>query len=390
MNRNRAISKSSRRGAVAVLVALLLIPILAFVALSIDIGWITMTRAELQSAADSAAAAGAQQLMSGVVQYNLPGASQGSIVSTAKTTAISYATQYTGFNAAGGVGSLALNSSDVEFGFTDASGAYTAGGGGFPNTVKVVVRRDNNANGSLGLFFAPILGVKYEALTATAAATIYSGSITNFNSSAGVNGSLLPVAVDINAWNAFMATGQSPNGTIQSGPNNAPQMQVYPSPKNAPGNFGLVSTGPPSQNTPTFADWVDNGPSSSDLAYLMGNGMPSASSPTPWQAGPGLKSVLDPDFASVAGQPRLIPLFQPISTSPYQAAGSSGSNAYYNIVGFVGATITQATGSGSNINIAIQPCATIDPTAVFDPSTIVPALTTAQLFTTYSSVKLTQ
>ena len=392
MSRKRAL-KRSRRGAVVVLVALLLIPILAFVALSVDIGWIALAKSELQSAADSAATAGAQQLMSGAVQYNIPGASQGTILSTAKTSASTYAKQYSGFNAAGGVGSLALNNPDIQFGFTDASGNYSPGGSGFPNTVKVVVRRDGSANGPLGLFFAPLLGVNSKSLTATAAATIYAGgTITGFNSSAGIYGSLLPVTVDVNTWNTFYTTGKSPDGNTYAGPNGAPQLQAYPSPKNAPGNIGLLCVGPPTSNTPTFSSWIDQGPSSSDLAYLTGNGQvpATASNPTSWNGGPGMKSVNTSDFASVIGKPRLIPLFQPVSTSPYQAASSSGSNTYYNIVGFVGATITQASGNGSNMNISVQPCATLDPTAIFSPSSIVPFGVNGTTVTTFVGVKLTQ
>jgi hypothetical protein len=75
------------------------------------------------------------------------------------------------------------------------------------------------------------------------------------------------------------------------------------------------------------------------------------------------------------------------------AATGSGQNATYAIVGFVGVTITQATSSGSNMNISIQPSAIVDPTAAF--STISPArasqLTqfgTSQ--TTFVSAKLTR
>jgi Flp pilus assembly protein TadG len=393
MSRNRALTRSSRRGAVAVLVAALLIPILAFVALSVDIGWITLTRDELQSAADSAAAAAAQQLMSGSVQYSIPGATQGSILSTAETAATTYATQYSGFNAAGGVSSLSLNNADIQFGFTSANGTYSAGASGFPNTVKVVMRRDGSANGNLGLFFAPLLGVTSESLTATAAATIYTaGTISGFNSSAGVNGRLLPVTMDVNAWNTFMATGQSPDGTIHAGPNGAPQIQVYPSPGNAPGNFGLICVGTPSNSTPAFSSWIDSGPSPSDLEYLNSNGLVpvSASSPQQWKGGPGLKSALSSDFASVVGQPHMIPVFQPVSTSPYQAASGNGSNTYYNIVNLVGVTITQATGNGSNMNISVQPCSTLDPTAMYSTSSIVPALTGTQPGTLFTGVKLTQ
>jgi Flp pilus assembly protein TadG len=88
-----------RRGAVAILVALLLIPLLAMVAFAVDIAWIALTKADLQNAADSAALAGAGQLMDSYVKYYLPGQTQKStILSTAQTNAKNYAS----YNAAGG------------------------------------------------------------------------------------------------------------------------------------------------------------------------------------------------------------------------------------------------------------------------------------------------
>ena len=52
-----------RRGAVAPLTAVLLIPILGMLAFAIDIGYITETNLELQNAADAAALAGAAKLL---------------------------------------------------------------------------------------------------------------------------------------------------------------------------------------------------------------------------------------------------------------------------------------------------------------------------------------
>lgn len=262
------------------------------------------------------------------------------------------------------------------------------------------MRRDGSANGALPLFFAQVLGVKTEALTATASATIYSGGYNSstgtrgmkgFDPGAGINGLLLPVALDVNHWNQFMANGQSPDGTVHNNANGAPEMQIYPAPKNAPGNFGLLSIGAPATSDPAFSSWIVNGPTPTDLTYLNSNNMPvSPTSPMPWTGGPGLKSNLVSDFASIMGQPRLIPLFQPVSTSPYQAASGNGSNTTYNIVGFVGVTITVASGSGSNMVVSVQSASVYDPTAIFDTSSIAPAGSISTTDTTFVGVKLTQ
>ena len=277
------------------------------------------------------------------------------------------------------------------FGSTDASGNFNTSYSGFPNGVRVTLRRDSSANGSLGLFFARIFGVTNAALTAKATATIYSaGTITSFDGTLGVNGKLLPVTYNVNAWNTFLTTGKSPDGIVHLGPNGDTQLQIYPSPGNAPGNFGLLSTGPPSTNTPDFSDWIQNGSSPSDLAYLNShNQVPATpSDPSSWSGGPGMKSSLKDDFQTAMGETRLMPVFEPVSTSPYQAASGNGSNATYAVVGFVGVTITQAI--GASMNISVQPVSVIDPTAIFDSSSVTPAGTSTQLITTMVPPKLTE
>ena len=132
--------------------------------------------------------------------------------------------------------------------------------------------------------------------------------------------------------------------------------------------------------------------SPSDLSYINNNKQVPASlnKPKEWAGGPGMKSSLKSDFQAAMGQTRLMPVFQPVSTSPYVAASGNGSNATYAIVGFVGVTITQADGSGSNMDISRAVNFVIDPTAIFDPSSMKPAGTSTQLITTMVPPKLTE
>ena len=391
-----------RRGAVAVLVAVLMIPMLAFVAFCVDIGWMTTTKSELQNATDSAAAAGARQLVDNYGAYSVASQSKRqSLLTSAKSAASTYSTQFGGHNKAGGVASLQVLPGDIQFGFTDASGNYasSATSAGYPNTVQVVMRRDASANGRLPLFFAPVLGKRDTPLTATASATIFTGLITSFNPHGGGDGAdgggaggggagddysgdgsgqgcgLLPVAFDINVWNQFFTTGKSADGVVHTDATGSPQIQVYPSPQQAPGNFGLLCLGPDTNATPAYSNWILNGPSDSDLQSLLDRARFPVTEPAPkaWKGTPGLHNTLRSDFAAIIGQPRLLPLFKPASTSPYQAASGAGNNATYNIVGFVGVTVTSVTGNGNNLNITVQPCSVIDPTAVFDPASIYPA-----------------
>lgn len=404
---------SRRRGATAVLVALLLIPLLAFVALCVDIGWMATTKSTLQNAADSAAAAGARQLTDNFAAYSISSQTHGhSLIDSAQASALSYSQKFCSYNGAGGVSSLKLLASDTVYGFTDASNTFSpvVAYSHFPNTVKVTVRRDASSNGRLPFFFAPAIGIKDTTLSATATTTVYTGLITAFgpvsqvsggaggvgsgvpagaggatgggtwgdsywSDGTSMKGTLLPVAFDVNTWNNFFATGASPDGTIQRDTTGTPLIHIYPSPKQSPGNFGLLCIGPWTNADPIYKNWILNGPSASDLQYLANSGAypVSLSTPKAWKGTPGLRSTLGSAFSAIIGQPRLLPLFQPKTTTPYQAASGNGSNTTYSIVGFAGVMVTSVSGQGTNMDICVQPCSVLDPTAVFDATTIYPA-----------------
>jgi hypothetical protein len=363
-----------RRGAIAPLTAILLVPLLGMVALTVDLGYLVMVQTDLQNAADASALAGAQELIGPYVQWSLPGqspATQQAIRSDAISAARQAAKDYAFANVAGGV-NITLLDSDIEVGYTDGQGNYNPNPPltTFPNTVNVIARRDDAANNTVVLFFGPILGTNAVDLSASARAADYEGEINTLKSIPGVDAHILPVALDVNVWRTFYNTGKSPDGAIHIASNGNPHLQVYPTDTNTPGSFGLVDVGVPANNAPAFRSWIDYGDTPNDINYLLNNGLlpVSPSAPQPWKVGPGLKSTLQTDFASQIGKPNLIPLFVPYQQSPYVAAKGQGQGATYSIIGFVGVSITQATGSGSNLNISIQPTGTIDPTGVITAS----------------------
>src|SRR5262249_3636438 len=132
----------------------------------------------------------------------------------------------------------------------------------FPNTIKVTMRRDANANGVLKLFFAEIFGMSSINLTATASATIYGGTVNSV-----AVGRTLPVTYDGNAWNTFLFTGKNPDGATSTDSSGYPQIQVYPTVKD-PGNFGELSLDGSHTGASITAGWIDNGISSSDVSAL--------------------------------------------------------------------------------------------------------------------------
>jgi Flp pilus assembly protein TadG len=390
-----------RRGAIAVFAAFLVVILVGMVAFAVDTGYVVLTRTELQSAADAAALAGADPLMNASVQYQMAGQNpqnakngyQGTILGNAMASARTQAKQFAANNSAGGVSSLTLNDSDIEFGFTDASYNYTAYNSKspvFPNTIKVTLRRDSTANGALGLFFAPVIGTSTVNVTATASATIMGGTVNNFKSVNNQNTGMLPMTYDINAWNNFLNTGQWPDGTTTADSNGVPQLQLYPSVKDT-GNFGQLSLDDSQVGQSTEASWITNGLSSSDLAALQSAGLLPLSGHNPnswdWMGATGLKTSLAADVNGYAGKTFVLPLFTPYnsSSSNYQAGTGQGSNYYYNVVQFVGITIMPGAG---NHQILVEPAAITNPSFVL-AGTPAPAGTTSTPMTTFTYPRLT-
>lgn len=379
--------RSERRGSVKVLVLILMVPLFAFAALGVDVGWITMTRSQLQNAADASATAGASQLIDLYADYYQSGQSEKvELVAKGTETAQNWSVALAGQNSAGGISSLGLAQQDIEVGFLDKEGVFKKGVSEYPNTVKVRVRRDASSNSPLNLFFAPVLGRRNTSLNAYASATVYSGLIESFDPEGfcielyeeygdGYGCTLLPVALDVNVWRQFVDGERVANVGKGKDNNLSDSLKIYPSPQTAPGNVGLLCIGPPTNQGKRYSDWILNGPSPEDIEYLADNDCfpVNEESPKAWQASPGLRSSLAKDFEMIVGQPRLLPLFKPRSIKPYQGASGAGGNATYEIVGFAGVVLSSVEGRGGNLSICVKPAEVFDPTAIFDPESILPA-----------------
>lgn len=139
----------TRRGAVVVLIAIVVPIIAAFAALTVDVGVMYNAKTDLQRAADSAAMAAAARLAD---------FSQGDPIQLARATAKAYAARNKVLNQA-----VAVDDGDITFGraVVDAqTGTYDfVPTNVLPDAVRVVVRKTaDSPNGKLNLFFAPIMG----------------------------------------------------------------------------------------------------------------------------------------------------------------------------------------------------------------------------------------
>src|SRR5262249_43520580 len=268
---------------------------------------------------------------------------------------------------AGKVTSLVLKDSDIEFGFRDSAGNYTACPTytGFPNTIKVVLRLDSNANGPLPLFFASILGVTSKDLSVFASATIYAGTINTFSINANAVSRILPMTYDVNHWTNFLKTGIGPDGGSAN-----TDLQVYPSNKYT-GNFGLLSLDQTNDGSSTISNWIDKGMSSTDLQAEVNNHLiPLSSHPTntwDWQGNTGLQTSNIHMLSTHIGDTYLLPLFQPYNSgasksNDYAAGYGNGNYYYYDIVAFAAVRVTTA----DDHTVKVEPAGWVDPNAIFN------------------------
>lgn len=136
-----------RRGIIIVLTAFLLVFLLGMIAFAVDIGFMSSVRTELQSAADSAAYAGAGALVSGT--------------NAATTSAQSFYTQ----NRAGGA-SLNSSTMSIEFGLWSTTNRTFTPTGVSPDSVRITGKLTNQP-----LFFGNVFNQSKFNMTATAVAT---------------------------------------------------------------------------------------------------------------------------------------------------------------------------------------------------------------------------
>src|SRR5262249_755831 len=102
----------------------------------------------------------------------------------------------------------------------------------------------------------------------------------------------------------------------------------------------------------TYATWITNGPSATDLATFGANGIQA---PLTMYGGPGLKATEQAPLSSIIGRPSVMPV--------YDTYTSSGANTTYHVVGFVGPSGVAVDLKGANKNVTIQLTPVVDPTA---------------------------
>ncbi len=350
-----------RRGSVAPLTLVLMIVLLACVAFAVDVGYLTKTRNEMQRTADAAAIAAAWDLVS---EESLTGdTSMTQTMGNVRDSAVTYASlndiskqspvvDPNVANDLGGdivVGYLSdLTNPDAAWDYSDPSKF---------NAVKLLVSKTSAKNGEIPFFFARVLGIDSQAMTATATAAL-TRNIGGFREPAeGGNVELLPFALDIDTWNDLMAGNASDDwscnpdtGAVCQGPDGIREVNLYPQGTGSPGNRGTVDIGGSNNSSADIARQIVDGVSPADLAYFGGELKFDAGGELSLNGDTGISAGVKDELTSIIGDPRIIPIFISV-TNP-------GNNADYTIVKFVGVRLMEVklTGKMSSKRVIIQPC----------------------------------
>ena len=162
-----------RRGGIAIQMAVVMSMIFGFTALTIDVGFVFMTRTQLQSASDASALAGGTELRYGLGRFATATSSE--VEANIKAAADLFASS----NRVGDLSSAYLDQNrDVRMGrATYSDGIWYKEYDATPyNMVEIQLHRDidGSVNGDrpLGLFFAPVLGTTQANLSTLATAAV--------------------------------------------------------------------------------------------------------------------------------------------------------------------------------------------------------------------------
>lgn len=358
-NRNRR----NRRGAILVLSAIMMFMMLAFLAFTVDTGYLASSKAEIRRSADAAAIAGCWELYDELVQ--------GRSLNDAESGVAAEAATYAGYNQVANAGpglDVSGCQRDVEVGYLSSltSNAISEDANLPYFAVNVRVNRTAQQNGEIPYFFGRIFGDSGRPLDATATA-VMARNISGFSTPGSCHETvdILPFALDLQTWNSIAANTASDThyynpttGQVTTGADGIREVNLYPQGTGSPGNRGTVDIGGANNSTADIARQILHGISQDDIQALgkplnLTNGQMTLNGDT------GISAGVKDELASIIGQPRIIPIFSSVS--------GNGNNAQYTIVKWVGVRILKVklTGAMSSKQVIIQPAPIIARNAVF-------------------------
>lgn len=357
----------SRRGAIMIFAAAMLMIVIGFAAFTVDFGMVTLTKAQMQSAADSAAHAATLE----VARSFGPGGEL--TLDQAEEIARQRAVEMVSRFRTGDVNSTVADEvRDVRVGrrsWNEASQAWVEEWGASPyNMVEVTVRRTAADTTALPMTFARVLGRDSFELTTSSVSALQPG--TGFwlppDPENKETIECLPIALDLGSWTDLLDQyyngtnhGYSDNyqWTSNSGvsggeSDNIPEISMYPDLNSgeAPGNRGTVDLGSPNNSTKDLKRQIVNGLNAYDLSFFPDNKIQFDSSGALYLNGDtGISAGIEDALESIIGQVRAIPIFIEVT--------GQGNNATYTVIKFVGIRIMDVKLSGGprKRHLTVQP-----------------------------------
>jgi hypothetical protein len=369
-----------------------MIMVFGFLAFSVDVGYIALTKAQLQAASDAGVRAGAFELKDGL------GVARSKTPAEAKAAASQASVAVAAANRAGDASSVYANPlRDLRFGqvlFDPGTGTWNKQWGVTPyNMVELTLHRDQlpppqeegggegsgtgggsatTSDGPLPLFFAPVIGHDDAALSTKAIAGLLPGNGFRIASGSSEGLPYLPFGLDVGTWEAVLRKDTDPKWNLRDGFHQDPktgkvtkvpggdglfEANLYPEGGTTTGNRGTVDIGSGDNSNSNIIRQILHGLNESDLTYFPNNSV----IPPLWINGDtGISAGFKEELESIQGQMRLIPIFDQVY--------ANGDNAMYHIVKFVGVTVVEVKTNGNPKRLLVQPLTFFDSAVLPDVS----------------------
>jgi len=357
INHNRRHARQ-RRGATVILAVVMMGVLVGMLAFAIDIGYLATSKAEAQRTTDAAALAGAWQVLDCLADNQTESSLNNSVkrasMEMVALNDVCNQSPHVTYEGEGG---------DIQIGYLPSlnPGTDLSTNPNYPyRGVRVQLRKSEDINGQIPLFFARIFGQTGRDLTVESTA-VMATQIKGFGSPAigGQNINLLPFALDEQTWNGIDSNSTDnyrydpQSGRVFPGSDGIPEINLYPQGTGSPGNRGTVDIGSRNNSTNDIARQIKYGISADDLEALGKPLVLDSSGTMTLNGDTGISAGVKEELAGIIGKKRIIPIFSSVS--------GSGNNATYTIVTWVGIRVldVRLTGAMSSKYVYVQPASVI-------------------------------
>lgn len=229
------------------------------------------------------------------------------------------------------------------------------------NAVTVRLRQTEQRNGEVTFTLGRLLGIDSKPLEVQAVAAV-AKNVRGFyapEDSGTLN--ILPFAVKKPLWDSLFNGGADDNftydfdtGSIRSGADGVPEINIYPHSTGVSGNSGTVDIGSSGNSTNDIKRQILHGVSKSDLAHHGGKLELGPDNTLVLNGDTGISSGMKAQLQQILGEPRVIMVYSKVQ--------GNGNNAMFTIIQFVGIRIMEINFKGSknkSKKVIIQPTGVI-------------------------------